>query len=769
MKNKFLYAALATIALATSCSNDGLIEDMPTNQQSFNDGRITFVQRTKNLTKAAKAETKGHYEFGVWAMKGASLAEYSATTNGVMGNYLVAYTDGTTSGINNWYQGVKANASTWGKNPSGDMTDAATGVSSWFYEGITSTNHATYTTPETNQILKYWDQAAANHYFFAYMPYTKNASAATTYNADQIAFSYDNTDGGKFVFTNLSSFYTTPVTGKQVTTAAGKTDKTYDDTELLNDNEALYTYKAVEKANYGQDVPLEFKHINAKVNIAFYEVIGGYKVKLIDVVPQSAVDANASITAVVPGVHFSPSTDNQGRQPMTVKQTTDLPTYYEVAEVTATHVEDANATLAVAGTTLASPKTKINPVNKNLVFAATNKTGQASVGGVTEYIGEASSANMTKSATTLYVLPNHNGTNYITDEQNDEFDDNGEASTHVSTTNVADQTGYTLHVSYQIIPEDGTAPTTVYDARVHVDAQYCKWQAGKAYTYIFKITSQTNGTTDPTKVDPASTSEPWIDPVDPRVPDDPALIPIVFDGVVVCDYDDAGDVEGNDHVITDIASWKSFGSTYRVSPATLTKAELGEMRSSTYNVVSPTTAGIVTPTNCSFNGETRKFTIGDGTNNVTWSASVQVATSSAPTYAPKYNSANITVDVPGAPVWSDYSLYVWEQNECTSATKYTVTPTGEVIYQKKTVVTKMKKTDDTDPKYKKEIYDASGTLTSTTWYNDENCTSTWTEDSEHTKNAGATTTYSEGVITYATPITVTTGATTATKAYAIVQ
>lgn len=731
------------------------------------------------MTRATSlAQDAGHYEFGVWAMKGSALADYQVTTNGVMGNYLVAYTNGTDDpAYNTWYKDIKANASTWGNAPSGDVTDAATGVSSWFYEGITSSNHATYTTPEVNQILKYWDQAQDYHYFFAYMPYNKTTEDAT-YNADKVAFSYHDTNHGTFEFTNLSSFYTSPVTGKQVATAAAKENsgtKPYtDDNEILNDNEALYAYTEVPKAQYGEDVPLEFKHINAKVQIAFYEVIDGYKVKLIDVVPQSAVDANAKIDAVVPGVHFSPSTDVQGHQPMTVKQTTDLPTYYEAAEVTATHVEDGTATLALKGATIASPNT-IDPVKKNLVFAATNKTGQPDFGGVTEYIGETSSTNMTKSATTLYVLPNYNKSTskYITDAQAEDYDDNGEVSTgHITTTYVADKTGYTLHVSYQLIPEDGTAPTTVYDARVHIDAQYCQWEAGKAYTYIFKITNQTNGTTDPNKIDPATidaTDDPWIDPVDPRVPDDPALIPIVFDGVTVTDYEatETGKVNETDEwVLTDPASWSSISissAERRYSPALLTSADYTSMLGSAWqNAASDLT---MTPT---YDKKNRIFTFTcDDSKTFKWRASNQTVNTTA---SLTYDTGSGSETVTGThPVVYDYAIYVWSATPG-NADEYKASATS-VTYGNRTVV---------------ETWDISGIIyVKTCEYTAGNSTPTseaWTKngvtitgsDVTDAKTAINTTPANSTVKSYTNP-TVTYGAVaktadkTPTKAYAIVK
>lgn len=770
MNKELLYATMVAIILsvmAAGCVDNSLEQDV---ESQYTDGRIAFKQKIGNMTRGTtQAQDAGHYEFGVFAMKADALADFDASTNGVMDNYLVAYTNGTTSGINNWYQTVKTTATTWGNAASGNLTDAATGVSSWFYEDITSTNHATYTTPEVNQILKYWDRGVANHYFFAYMPYNKKTTT-TTYNADKIAFSYDNTAGAKFVYTNLSSFYTSPVTGKQVATAAAKTvtspgDKSYtDNNEILNDNEALYAYKSVAKAHYGEDVPLEFKHVNAKVNIAFYETIDGYKVRLIDVVPEKTFAPGSDFETPVykyltaaKGIQFSPSTDIQAQQPMTVPQTIDLPTYYEAADVTASHVETGTATLALTGTA----------VNDNLVFEATNATGTAlPITGETQYIGEGNAANKTLSATTLYVLPNHDGTNYITAADSKEYATHGSMPTGGGTTaNIADKTGYTLHVSYEILPEDGTPKTTVYDARVHVDAQYCKWQAGKAYTYIFRITNMSNGTTDPTAVDPAAGgTTPWVDERDPRVPDEPALIPIIFDGVVVTDYDDydIADVIDREWKLTQPATWSTIGSTANhYSPQSMTSADLATALGTDWTTAS---AGIIAGS-CTYDKDTHVFTMNDGTNTFKWKATNQ-AVSSAP-FVPKYNGAEITDAVVPAPAMYSYSLYVWENDAASSATRYTVEPTGEVVYTTRTQVDQMMDSSS-HILYKKTVAENGGAPT-VAWYTDAACTSAYSGDtSAYTTTVTTTITYSGPSITFGT-VTATPGITTAVKAYAILR
>lgn len=85
--------------------------------------------------------------------------------------------------------------------------------------------------------------------------------------------------------------------------------------------------------------------------------------------------------------------------------------------------------------------------------------------------------------------------------------------------------GFTFHVSYRLTSDMGEQ-ITVRNATAFVPADKCNWKSNTAYTYIFKITRDTNGSTDPT-------IEPDIDPSNPDVDPDPALYPIVFDSCTV--------------------------------------------------------------------------------------------------------------------------------------------------------------------------------------------------------------------------------------------
>lgn len=507
MKKVLFVSILAGLALV-GCTNDELVDN---NVLGGNSEFIGFSVNQKNMTRGAGDNEKlqnSHYEFGVFANNGAT----------VMKNYLVAYGD------NALYQTLKNGSSTFG-----DPNSQVDGLSYWFYEGLTpdAGKHTAYNTPDLTQILKFWDKSTSAYEFWAYTPYTTSATTALTgHNATKVVAD----EAGTLTFTGLSSFYTTPV--NQISTAYVPIAD--NDAEVINYNEALYAYNKVEKPNYGNDVPLDFKHINAKVKIAFYNAVAGYDIVINDLVPSAITNAWGATVPQTEGIQLTPANakqaiyyDNDANEYLA--QRTDLPHYYQNANVEVSDLTTVGAT----GTIALTGEAATDSVNKNLEFAA--MTGNIST----------EQTNPTVSGTTLYVLPNYADGAYITDDPSEE-------GTAVPG-EVSSTTGYTLHVSYTLKPKDGSADIKIYDARVYIPAANCRWEAGKAYTYIFKITKNANGTTDPiNEPDLASTTDPadpttatqgYVDPTDPRVPDEGALQPIVFDGIMVADYDDPTETE----------------------------------------------------------------------------------------------------------------------------------------------------------------------------------------------------------------------------------
>lgn len=521
MKKILFFSLLAGMALA-GCTNDELVND---NAFGGNNEYIKFTYHSDNMTRAENLQNS-HYEFGVFANNG----------DEVMNNYLVAYGD------NALYNSLIAGATTYG-----DPTSQVDGLSYWFYESLGKTAdtyvHTPYNTPDLDQDLKYWDKSKASYDFWAYAPYTnKVAGAEGKQNALKVAF-----DSGNFTFTNLSSFYTNPQTQIESADveAAGLPSSANYNKEMINYNEGLYAYNNYIKNEYGTDVPFLFQHINAKVNLKFYSDIKGYNVEIIDVKSDADYD----------GIQLSPATTLQSRIPMTKTQPKLLPAYFAKADVEVSGIAEGGAgTIAVGnGATLDSVTTD------NLKFQI--PTGNIGI----------TNASATASPTTLYVLPNYAGSAYITPaalvepwmgEDYDGVTDKWNSGTGLfgPSQNVADSTGYTLHLSYIMHPTDGSADITVYDARVFVPASACQWEASKAYTYVFKITKNTNGTTDPNEMDPATPTEPWIDVTDPRVGNEPGLQPIVFDGVTVTDYVDGTTTE---YPITEMTLGQSLENAFK--------------------------------------------------------------------------------------------------------------------------------------------------------------------------------------------------------------
>lgn len=444
--NKLHLLILGGLATLASCASEDVINSGDINAPSSEGQAMTFGMLTGNHSRAEQMNAAGHTDFGVFAYKGTSL---------VMDNYWVKYAASDEDDGSN---------TTWGNAPS--LED---GLSKWYYEGVAS--HKQDGTEQT-QILKYWDYSFDNHTFVAYTPYNNTTASVTMYGSNNLHI------------LGANSFWK-------------MTDR--------DNNEAMYATATVtkESGKYGQDVALTFKHLNAKIQLAFRSNIPGYKVKLINLVPTNTTVTG--ISNIQYGVQLTPATDEQKGKTIgwTSGQGEAQPTidqeYATKADFTVADVFAATPTITTAVTT----KSK-----ENLVFNL-GETQDA----VTEVtINNGASAEYTNLGSQFFALPLSDYSGYVT--------------------------GYTLHVSYVLIPTDGAANTTVYDARVFIPATACQWAYGKSYLYRFTITTASTGVTDPNQqiYDGGSDHSNYVDPTDPRVPDTKALLPIVFDGVTVTDY-----------------------------------------------------------------------------------------------------------------------------------------------------------------------------------------------------------------------------------------
>lgn len=494
MKKFLLMAAVATTLV--NCSSDfdlsegqggGGVSDV-----------IGFQVQGRNSIKRATLQKANHYNFGVFAYKSTD------QTNNIMDNYLVGYLDP---------KGYSKSGST-----TDDKPGQVDGKSNWMYEGMGWAQfHGTYAgenvekgskyaSNNENQYLRYWDNSAESTCFYAYVPYL-NAEANSNKTVSYVDGTAKGTD-------------TDPITGaalntdKYVMTFPNGTIKHgYDDVQAY---EYMYASAKVKKANYGHDVSLEFKRLNAKVNIKFWEDIPGYSVHMIDL--GNDVNGDYWTISAVPSIKDE-TTGTYGYK---------LGKIYTENGVKIQFNDGAKTGMKqYKGATSQSPLAFATPTDAQI---SDNRPGA------------------TPSKTTYYAIPKGSSAQVLTDD-----------AANIGALEACDpalaETGLTFHVSYELISTTGEK-ITVKDATVHVGKEYCKWEENKAYTYIFKITTNSNG----------STGDVTPDPTNPAVPTEPALYPIVFDNCTVEDWveeDYEWDItEGADNTWYDVQlDYYSFDNT----------------------------------------------------------------------------------------------------------------------------------------------------------------------------------------------------------------
>ena len=348
----------------------------------------------------------------------------------VMDNYLVGFADKT----NGYYKD--------------DVT-----LGSWFYEGLGKIDYTGSTAKNDNQILRYWDYSTDKTDFFAYAPY----NSALTFDEEH-----------KTINVSLSASY---------------------DTE----SDFIYAGNSISKSLYNNKVPLQFKHIGTKVNVAFRESVPGYKVQLIDVTTDegSGIQATPAVKTVT----------GEGTSAVTSYSTGS---YNTTSSVTINYSTPAtpSATTSTTGATTSSANLKFEiptEVSDNDLVSYTNKKTNKTY----KVLREGTDAKYVVSPTTYYavVQPSSNP-------------------------------GFTFHVSYKLIAEDNGEEIIVRDARVFVPDDMVKWESNKAYTYNFTISTSSTGNTGGT-----------VDVSKPDVPADKALNPIVFDNPTIVDYSEVPDVQ----------------------------------------------------------------------------------------------------------------------------------------------------------------------------------------------------------------------------------
>jgi hypothetical protein len=453
MKKKLFFAAVAIVALASCSDNEFIGDNSPTTQQENAADEIQFGLNVQNTTRAGE-------------LIGATAAEKLG------GMFVVEGTKGseetsspsTTVVFDNYLVGYKYNSA--GKTEDNTNNWEYVGLES----GITSRMKGeTWTALHPSgsarvQSIKYWDYSVPQYDFIAWS--TGTCEAVT-----------DAAAAGKVKVTRIN-------TGSTLSTN-GFTMSPYNAADLL---QCYYTdINTVLKANYKEPVTLTFKSLAAKVRIALYETVPGYSVKAVkfysaDANPTAPTDLGTGSSAEN-AVLFTMGSDALPQRGDIlvcyphIGTSNNAKDDYKKASVTVTvgSGEGATATTQTFGALTAQYTGKESyEADENIYLGRT--------------LPNATFAGASKDNFYTAVFPNTNGK------------------------------PLTLRVDYTLVATDGSGETiNIYGAKAVVPATYTVWQPNYAYTYIFKISDNTNGWTSQTGGGPDG---------------DPGLFPITFDAVV---------------------------------------------------------------------------------------------------------------------------------------------------------------------------------------------------------------------------------------------
>lgn len=314
-----------------------------------------------------------------------------------------------------------------------------------------------YDATPASQGIKYWDYSAANGYTFY------------AFSSSDISYPQDATND-KVVVTKVTEDASSPGSlynkGYSVTVKNGAT---------LN-NLYFSDRVPVAKTNYDKTVSFTFRNIGAKVRVGFYETIPGYDVKI----DNFYIDGDAADVVTDFAEMNVAKTDGFYASLQNVKRGTDQTlnvTYYDATNPT-----------------IENRPTLTNPTGG---FDYSLKLGNGS--GIIGKTLKTTAADPTwvagKTADYFYipVFPHEGNVNPLL-----------------------------LKLDFTMTANDGSGDVIkVRGARAIVPAEYVQWKSNFAYTYLFKISDKSNGTTG--EVD--ANGDPISDPE--------GLKPITFDAIVV--------------------------------------------------------------------------------------------------------------------------------------------------------------------------------------------------------------------------------------------
>lgn len=331
-------------------------------------------------------------------------------------------------------------------------------TSDWEYVGLNIQKpSALFIESETvKQTIKFWDYTAAQYDFIAYSTGTADAVVGTP-SSNQVKV--------------------TAITPGTASTSAYTLNGSANDLAKCYIADMVTVYKdGSDNKHYGDEVQLTFRSLASKVRVAIYETIPGYSVKDVKFYTNATTTLEAGTTETSATL-FTTNSSTKDNFYTSGTYTVKFPTIGK-SNIANTDYNKAHVSLSDAGTSTTKQFGTLNLVGRDYKEA-----------NATNYIGRTSATASFAGSTSPYyqiALPNEDGT------------------------------VLELRVDYTLLSIDGSGEEIkVHGATAFVPAIYAAWKPNYAYTYIFKISDNTNGWTSTVNTDPAG------------------LYPITFDAVVL--------------------------------------------------------------------------------------------------------------------------------------------------------------------------------------------------------------------------------------------
>ncbi|MBR6893389.1 MAG: hypothetical protein IKN15_09155 [Bacteroidaceae bacterium] len=443
-KSYLIMAAIASVALA-SCSDEQFVGENDPGTGQGNPTVIRFGSLGKGLTRAdltgsAAAEKLGN-KFVFFGTKTVPGANSTSTTSKVFDHYNANWATNTA-------HTTESNSSDWeyvGYTPA-STTDLASGAV---------------------QSIKYWDYAASQYDFAAYSlgigaTTTENNQNTTTYaTASKINFA----NLGKSVMTTGEN----PTMNDPVYTLAGSAEAL----KACYISDLVTAYNQSSVSDYGNVVTFSFRSLAAKIRIAFFETVPGYSVKNIQFYNKAEYTPSTGTFGTDGSADATPKLLTANDQATLPNGAGTMKVYFPTIGFD-NRTGSTNAKTDYNKAHVVFANTSANDLSSTLTFNTLANLAAAESKETTgnTYLGR-SSNNATyagglenNSGKYYTILPNESGANLM------------------------------LRIKYTLVSTDGSGEEiNVDNATAVIPAELAQWQPNYAYTYIFKISDMTNGTT----------------------------------------------------------------------------------------------------------------------------------------------------------------------------------------------------------------------------------------------------------------------------------